>query len=333
MLSKNKRIIIIFVVSVIVVVGVVIGVSYAVGQSNVATKPSKSNKQPKLILGSFNQNLGFFSNLVNVFNMISMAEKNGYRPVVVLNNGPYTENRPNMQPENYDANNWFNNYFKSIGENSAKYIDKLGKLPVFPRHAKKYHLYEYNFKSLQNTYNVLDVENHRRIWKKYFVVLPFILEKVEKLFKELPSAGVLGIFYRGTDTNGQKKESVRNTAYSSIRVAAQKELEKNPLVSAIFISSDEQPFVDYLQSKNWSVPTFCSGAIRSSKNTSLVKKKNIDSKDTVHLGLKNCNRFLKGQDVLVDALILSKCYKIIATKSSMLHFLKVVNPDIELKII
>ena len=334
MATKTKRptTVVLVVVCVLIVVAVVIGVSFAIGQKNAAT-PRKSNKPPKLILGSYNPKLGFFSNLLNIFNLVKTAENNGYEPLVVLNNGPYTEKRPGMQPIHYDAKNWFNNYFQPIGDrNTDKYIEKLGKLPVFPRHPNKHHLYEYNFQSLQNTPDRMNIDQHRQIWQKHFVVLPFILEKVDQFVNDnLPTEKkfVLGVHYRGTDTNKNKDQKTRNTAYGVIKLAVQLELEKNPSVNAIFIASDEQPFIDYFQSKTWSVPTVCSDSTRSQKNTSFTKTKRVDSKDTVHLGLQNCNRFLKGQDVLLDALILSKCYKVIATRSSLVHFLKVLNVDVE----
>lgn len=342
MLKKETRILIIVFVVVAVLSVIAFLVAWLYGNSQTVTKPIKPLKSPKLLITS-TPNLGMFSQLFTVLQGLRIADEKGWRPVVVLNSGPYLESRPHLLPSGEDENlppeaarNWFLLFFNSVGspESVDKYSKYLGKLPLYrDKIRSSSHLIEFNYHSLdQSAGNFFDYASLVPLWKKYIRIKQFILETSRRFVETVSADGVylLGVHFRGTNKNHLEKNK-RNIPYREMynQISAcisKKKQQIQNFSPVVFVATDEQPFLGYLKQKN--LPFVSTVALRSQINTS--RKKYKDNFESTHLGQKPYSGFEKGKEVMVDFCVLARCDEVLGTRSFLTKILKVSNPGIRI---
>ena len=147
--------------------------------------------------------------------------------------------------------------------------------------------------------------------KKYIHVKPPIISKVKGFIKKFSSPFVIGIHYRGTD----KILEVRKVPYPYIYDKINEIISTLDSDFQVFVATDEQAFLDDI-SQIYPGKILATEAYRSLNGL------------PVHYG-NNLNQYKKGEQALVDCLILSKCHLLIRTPSTTLSLASsYFNPDL-----
>ncbi len=276
---------------------------------------------PSTVIVRNHQGGGFFANLSIINHCLHEHGQSQKKVIVLLDSGLYKEDRPQFIADNpyYNKYDWFSYYFEPINQTDkplrywkkcvdrhplARAINSGGDAPqIFTVHSIK-------------DYYAFDSEAFHRIWHKYFKLRPHIQQMIDE-FKhkhDFANKYVITFHYRGTDkynTLHAYEDNHEHPPYEFCSALIQKKIKESgePLSNIItFIATDEQPFADYMRQE--SVNAVFIDAIRSNASTSDLdfstaeKVHNTLSAQSVHLGMPDKSNYIKGRDVLVDAILL-----------------------------
>jgi hypothetical protein len=167
-----------------------------------------------------------------------------------------------------------------------------------------------------------------RIWHQYFKLRPHIQKMVDdfKQKHDFPNKYVITLHYRGTDkydNSTGNEDGPEHPPYEFCSALVKKVIRESgyPLSDVVtFVATDEQPFVEHMKKAN--VNAVFIDAMRSNMSTSGLNldfsrcgKGVIDSTpeskiynelitQSVHRGMQDKSNYIKGRDVLVDAILL-----------------------------
>lgn len=329
------------------------------------TSPTRDQgaDSPVLLLKNYNDEGGFFWQMYNVLNMLWAAEKYHATPVVLFDSGLYFEKRQRFRKQivNFDPHNWFNHFFQPI--NSSGRSDKHWNMVLWTRlnvprfkisSGKLPKVSLFDRSSLESVSRKKNRTQHfGRLWKKYVHPRSHILRKIDA-FKQRhlwPQHSVrVGIHYRGTDkfpsSSGSEDDPV-HYPYSFCAMLIQEILVEraNPSNFIIFVASDEAPFVKHMESAFPGKVCF-TDSIRSGVSTSGVlmdtsecsqgvmknavcRRYNSLIDESIHRGMKNVSKYQKGEDVLMDVLLLSACDVFLRSRGNVSNFVEYLNPQAE----
>ena len=147
--------------------------------------------------------------------------------------------------------------------------------------------------------------------RRYVRVRPYIQEKVEAFVdKNFEGAFVIGIHYRGTD----KCQETPRVPYERVHAAVLKAIHECPTDRyKVFLATDEQPFLDYMYAHFTDRLVYCE-AYRS-----------IDGSPT---DIRKGNNYKKGEEAVLDCLLLSRCNYLIRTSSNLSLFSTFFGPQV-----
>jgi hypothetical protein len=270
-------------------------------ESNIKRSVSIKKQNKKTFVSLTSVNCGMFRILASVFGAIALYEDGQYCGVSV------DFGRDGVMGPYYDKNrgeNWWNYYFEPLLIGKKKHAQELvtANGPIGHDFAL---LTEFN----------LPRKRVHSIIEKYIRIRPHIQKIVNDIVSSNFSNYVIGVHYRGTDKTEKGGEAPRAN-YEDIIVHindaitnAQNENFK------IFIATDEQAFLDFMN-ESYPGKIICyEPAIRSSNDL------------CVHL-IPDENNYKKGEDALVDCLLLSHCNILLKTSSNLSLFSSYFNPDI-----
>lgn len=156
---------------------------------------------------------------------------------------------------------------------------------------------------------------------RYIRPRPHIREKVDA-FVRMHFAGfhVLGIHYRGTD----KWVEARRVPYAEICAAVRDALgAQDGGRYRLFVASDEQGFVDHMEREfPGKVSSWC---------TLRAPEANPEDSDPIDFAMGD--NFRKGEDAVIDCLLLSRCDALIRTLSSLGLCAGFFNPAIPVRLL
>lgn len=146
-----------------------------------------------------------------------------------------------------------------------------------------------------------------KLWAKFFRIPTRIIERAN----QFPILGeALGLHYRGTDKNMASVET-NYVSESDFITLADDFIKTHPDIQIIFVSSDEDSFVDSFRAKYPQHQIVNSGSVMH------------------HKELNAQNNMGKGEHALLDCVLLSRCKYLLKCQSALSGFAKVLNPDIE----
>ena len=273
---------------------------------------------------------GFFAQVAHVLNALLYAERCNYSPVVVFGKeapdgaNPYYDHR-------YGDNSW-EYCFERVSEIDPGTLgsvdpERLVRLTLSEILVLNYedpnsiYLYPYH-----STYHkaYFDPEWYRgqrtkahRVIQDYIRVKPVVTDRVNEFFREhLEGRPALGLHLRGTDKRrvGNHRLLSRVVGPEKYRPFIDEFLEKHPEAS-IFVATDQHQFIERL--KTWygdRVVSYASLRSRGRGRGSNVFENPGDG-------------FRKASDVLIDALLLSRCDKLIKCTSAVGEFAMYLDPD------
>ena len=172
--------------------------------------------------------------------------------------------------------------------------------------------YRFDFKYAYFAMDELGRDRAFDLIQKYIKVRKPILDKVDSFVQEnFTSNHIIGVHYRGTD----KKKETYLFPYKEIVARVNDYISEHVLTDyKIFVASDEQPFVDYMeQSFPGSVLTY--DIQRSNDSLPLHEK-------------KFRNQYSCGESAIIDCLLLSRGDVLIRTSSNLSLWSSFFNPTI-----
>ena len=249
------------------------------------------------------QGHGFFSNFMHVLMNVAIADFYGWIPVVDQ------ETRFTLyHSDRYKEHNIWYKYFegdwsiKSLLESSGKIIFSDEKFP-----------HQIYTKFIDNTSYLEDLVG------KYICPRPEFTREAADFFlsSQVIGSEVLGVHWRGTDMN---KVGRQQASLSELRFHVDQALDTG-LVKKVFLCADEErniaDFVDV-----YGDTVIFTDCYRSSNK--LPIHVNQDAR------VREDHAFLCGKEVLLDALILSSCKKIVGKNSNVLNSARIfggINSD------
>ena len=157
--------------------------------------------------------------------------------------------------------------------------------------------------------------------KKHIRIKPHIQEKVQRFVDQnFTNSTIIGVHYRGTDKYVEAPRAKYESVVEHIRagILKLKKIKKNRKNKAfnikIFVATDEQAFLDYLHTI-FPGKIIAYDAFRSSNNEPVHE---------MDLG----NNYKKGEDAVMDCLLLSRCEVLLKTSSNLSLCSSYFNPDI-----
>ena len=303
-----------------------------------------------LIIRNFNVYGGFYWNLHNILVGLMASEIYGKIPVICMDTGFYMNNTDLEGTMIKYCPNWFSYYFEDPVKIPASLYSYLvstkKKIPCSPSTMKNNKnpnfIYAYN----RNTFLRFNkVQRHKEICEKYIKIHPNIEKYIDYIKSQVfnqegEKLKYIGIHYRGTDKIAEKNSPEENPIHYeynkiyNILKKKKEDMEKEDHDVYIVVTTDEQPFIDFLVEKFNEKVLYYKEGLRSTINTSGMKEnfekiiprnKKIDvsnlSNDqqktyklrdnlinsSLHIGYKNESNYKKGLECLIDAKLLDRC--------------------------
>ena len=298
---------------------------------------SKPNRDKFLVITINHSHAGFFAYVNFALNQLIYAERHGFRPVVYF--GRHSGDGPNaFYDPRYGENTW-DYYFEPVAgltyadveakvadHNDPLTSDDLITLSVQELWRIHDHEPESIFPYPHGIYNdVVDCDAEwyqRQRWKAHQIiqrfvrVKPRILAKVDAFEREqFADARVLGIHMRGTD---------KGTAYAPpalMRIVKPREYfrhidayTKQHGPCKIFVATDQQQFLDRMTARY-------GDRILSYQATRTRGMRNL-------FELNDGNNYRKGEEVLIDCLLLSRCEFLLKCTSAVGEFAMYFIPNL-----
>ncbi len=195
--------------------------------------------------------------------------------------------------------NWWSYYFDQPRLPS--------KTPI--KEIKRFKAWQKSLIFIEGLFTISKMRAHELI-KRYIRIKKPIQKIIDTFYAEhMKDYYMIGIHYRGTD----KIEEAPRVTYEQVLNVLQKEIDNQAIKPyKIFIATDEQAFLGFMQDIYGSL--ICSiDALRSTDD------------NPVHMN-ETLNSYKKGQDALIDCILLSKCNLLIRTASYLSETSQMFNP-------
>jgi len=216
-----------------------------------------------MFIRNYNNDGGFFWQIYNILNMLYVCEDHGFTPVVVFDTGLYFEKRPKFTSNiaSYDPDNWYNHFFKPLNQTDRpqefwiNYM-KHNKLTAYQNNKSERPVMLFDRSTLKSiNRNSSRVKRFTSLWHKYISVQPHIVQLVEdfKTQHKFQLKTVLGLHFRGTDkfaSSSGSEDKPLHYEYGFCADLLAEYVKKHKLTAdnaVIFIATDEEPFIDFMQ--------------------------------------------------------------------------------------
>jgi len=171
---------------------------------------------------------------------------------------------------------------------------------------------------LEDMHHLIDmqmtIDEGARILHRYLRPKAHIVKMVDEFWKSLGVEGkVVGVHFRGTDKSWEAPRVPWQHCLSVI----ERYVRDHPAARAVFVASDEHEFIEFMKNSIKDVPVYSHDDHYRSTSDQPIHAK------TEHGGYE------RGEDALVNALLLAKCSVLIRTTSSLSGWASVFNPDLQ----
>jgi hypothetical protein len=245
---------------------------------------------------------GMFCHLEWFLEISVHCEKMGLRPCFMSSSPPYVD--PSHGPD------WFSYFFfnPQLTQEDDERI-RSGRVPI----CRIAHIGQLG---LPEDYDSqLSLSTAPALVRRYIGVKPSVLDKVDTFCNtHLKERRVLGLHYRGTD----KRVEAPRMRYSQVCDTVARFLEDNDEYDSLFVASDESDFVRYVENafKN-ALPVIYHDDRERSQGTVGVHQ------------TPSGDRFRRGEEAVLNCLLLSRCAALIKTPSILSGWSKLFNPALD----
>jgi hypothetical protein len=245
----------------------------------------------------FDMQYGFFAHMTHCLYILTYCERRGFVPEIRFKSDNYCDP--------YKGPNWLNHYFYLPRQMTAEEVARR------VRYTKKI----YETEDMEHLFQIgMSIEGGARTLHSYLRLKPHITQKVEDFWTALGVDGpVIGLHFRGTD----KSREAPRVPWQHCLTIVEDYIRNHKTVQAVFVASDEQEFIDFAKNSIRRVPVYCNDDYYRSNDDRAI-----------HLGLK-CGGYEKGEDALVNVLLLAKCSILIRTTSTFSAWASIFNPNLK----
>ncbi len=247
-----------------------------------------------------NSKMGFFAHLNWCLFVLYYCQRKGLTPYLELTSENYLS--PMRGPD------WFKYYFSNLALRNKGYDDTF-RPPYVTRVRQIGEL-----KLPDWCYHDLSLDQAAELVRNTLELRPEIISKVENFLElNFNRRKVLGIHFRGTD----KATEAPRVKWEYCRNTIRNYLGAHPETDALFVTSDEAAFLDYIKIHFTDI-TVCS------------HDDHYRSAGTVptHILGTGGDNYLKGLDALVNSLLLSHCSVIVRSSSFLSAWSSIFNPQV-----
>jgi len=244
-----------------------------------------------------NRHVGFFAQMNWCLYIFHHCEQHGLIPDIRLTGDVYLD--PFRGP------NWFDYYFDACN-------------PMAPQELARRVRYTKRISEFQDMGRpfgaALSLEDGARILHKFIRVKPHIVKMVDEFWRTCGADGpVLGVHFRGTD----KSEGPR-VSWDHCLATLERHLQDRPDIRAVFVASDEQAFIQFMANSVKDRPVYW----RDDHHRSSDGR-------PIHTTIGEVGGYEKGEDALVNAMLLSRCSTLIRTTSFLSAWALIFDPTIK----
>jgi hypothetical protein len=268
------------------------------------TAISAAAQNKKFVIGP-HCSCGLFSIFFGALSNIDWAYKNGKVPVVY-----WTDNTPYFQKEGYlgEKNVW-EYYFEPVSDMRYVSGDHIYKY----YHAPDATSVPYGVRSYDEQFHTRTKLQLHEIIENYIHIKPDIREKIDDFYHEyMAGKSCIGIHLRGTD----KHIEVTPVDQQVILNAARQLNEKLGGNAYFFIATDEERLLDLAKKKLGKERVIYYNSERSRNNIPVHYRPKKDGAEV-------------GEQVLIEAQLLSKCSHFLHTASNVATAVMLFNPRIK----
>jgi hypothetical protein len=203
--------------------------------------------------------------------------------------------------------NWLNYYFDIV---TSRTSDEIARSLRYTKRARDWE------DMGQPMGAAISIEDGARILHRYLTPKPHIMRIVDDFWRTLnPDGPVIGVHFRGTDKSSEAPRVSWGYCLEIIRQC----LRGNAAVSRVLLASDEQRFIEFMRHSLTEVPVYSRDDHYRSRGS-----------DEPPVFLGEGGGYEKGEDALVNALLLSKCTTLIRTTSFLSAWASIFNPQLKI---
>ncbi len=276
--------------------------------------PSRTVSRPLVYAVEINNpSLGFFAHLEWCLEILCHCARTGLVPFLKLTSDQYRSAGW--------GDNWLEYYFvqrkisRSIkdrlvaGEIETRRVGTIGHLGL-----------------PENYDRLLTFEVAPSLFREHLQIRPHVLETTsefsERHFRHKP---VMGLHFRGTD-----KVEAQRLSYEEIATKVRGYLDEAPEIRSIFVSSDEDAFLEFFRDRFEAYEILVRDDHRRSPEpqASPHARTSPTGRPVFLRGAAETDGYALGEDALVNSLLLSQCDVLLKTASIMSGWSKIFNPQL-----
>lgn len=214
-------------------------------------------------------------------------------------------------------------YERKIGPNYWNYYFK----PISFGHRKNSHVVHFSRQELSEftcyARFQMPVKRAAELVKKYIRLKPSLQKEVDRFCKrKFKKDYIIGVHYRGTDKKIEAprlsyKHVYKEIVYAIANIKQGKSVKKKNHKIKIFLATDEQPFIEYLE-KRFPGKIITTNAIRSTDGT------------PIHLQ-RHSGQYKSGKGAVLDCVLLSRCHFLLRMDSNLSSASTLFSPSLPFK--
>ncbi len=250
----------------------------------------KLNKNKKFYIIRRHPSAGLFSNITFILNHLKICEDMNLIPIVDMENYPTIYNEKNLVKN--ERNSW-EYYFKKFNNYSLSEIYNSKNVFLSNMKFEKYMALDMTNPVIKNQFKKIKIKDE-------------IIKKDEKFYKKnlgFKNNKILGIHLRGSTYKTARGHAFPPTP--GIMIEHIESLIKEYKYNKIFIVTEEQDYLNKLLN-------------HFGKKCIYYNSYRMKTVDSFNIYPRKKHRYLLGQEILIEALILSKCEGLCYIKSNVI---------------
>ena len=236
-----------------------------------------------------NPTAGFFSNITFVLNHLKICDGIGFIPIVDMENYPTLHNE--VKPIKKNRNSW-DYYFKRLNNYSLKKVYKSKNVFLSSEKFEKNMALSITEKEISKYLIKIKIKNHIHLKVNKFIQKNF--NKKQK---------ILGVHFRGSTYKTARGHAFPSTI--NLMIKKIDNLLKKHNYDKIFLVTEEQKYLDILK-KTYKEKIVYYDSFR------------MYNLDSFKIFPRKNHRYLLGEEILIETLILSKCQGLTFVKSNVI---------------
>jgi hypothetical protein len=261
----------------------------------------KKNKNKIFYVIKRSPGAGLFSNLIYIFNHLEIAKKNSFIPIIDMKNFTTIYNEEKKIDNSFNA---WDYYFEKINNYGLSEVYKSKNVIITK---------DKFFKQFDN---IISNQKFQHIGSNYFKIKKKFLTHSDNYFKKFLHKNTLAVHYRSTSYKTSANHPFPTTHNQTINKI--KYLISLHNYEKIFLCTEDKKFYEKMK-KVFKNKLYYLDTYRSDKD------------DAFKIFPRKFHRYKLGIEILLDALIISKCKGFLHTQTNVSEFVKFLDKKKRIK--